>query len=118
MFRTFVRYFFLVLFLSANVCASEPFKPVRTYLSGGTSAVSVAAADLNGDGKLDIVVSNLSACYTCSNGSVGILLGNGDGTFQAAQTYDAGGNGAAEIAVADVNGDGKLDVLVADVCDR
>jgi hypothetical protein len=42
------------------------------------------------------------------------LLGNGDGTFQPAVTFDSGGLYPRSIAVADVNGDGKLDVLVAD----
>jgi hypothetical protein len=116
MFRNFVCCSSLLLFLSATLLAGNPFKPAHTYLSGGTSAISVAVADLNGDGKLDIVVSNASSCYTCLNGSVGVLLGNGDGTFQPAQTYDSGGNGAGGIAVADVNGDGKLDVVVANVC--
>jgi len=44
---------------------------------------------------------------------VGVLLGNGDGTFQGAVTYDAGGYGTDSVAVADVNGDGKPDLLVA-----
>ena len=116
MLRSFVSWFFLLILLSGSLLASGLFKPVQTYLSGGVRAGSVVAADVNGDGKMDIVVSNYSSCDTCLNGSVGILLGNGDGTFQAAQTYDTGGNGASEIAVADVNGDGKLDVVVANVC--
>ncbi len=46
---------------------------------------------------------------------VGILLGNGDGTFQPAVSYDSGGPLADAIAVADVNGDGNLDVVAGNV---
>ena len=42
-----------------------------------------------------------------------MLLGNGDGTFQPAVRYTLGGFGATSVALADVNGDGKLDLLVA-----
>ena len=51
-----------------------------------------------------------------SNGTVGVLLGNGDGTFQTAVTYGSGGYWANSVAVADVNGDGKPDLLVANFC--
>ena len=47
---------------------------------------------------------------------VGVLLGNGDGTFQTAVTYGSGGYYAYSVAVADVNGDGKPDLLVANYC--
>jgi hypothetical protein len=60
----------------------------------------VAAVDLNGDGKLDLVTPN------ADNGTIGILFGNGNGTFQAPVTY-AGGNYPIKVAVADFNGDGK-----------
>ena len=44
---------------------------------------------------------------------VGVLLGNGNGTFQSVVTYESGAEGGVGIAVADVNGDGKPDVVVA-----
>jgi len=53
------------------------FQAAMTYGSGGTSANSVAVADLNGDRKPDIVVANHCADSNCVNGSVGVLLGNG-----------------------------------------
>ena len=92
------------------------FQPAVAYASGGQTPVSVAVADMNGDGKSDIVVVNECASGTrcvSGNGSVGILLGNGDGTFQAATTYNSGGFLAVSLAVSDFNGDGKLDVAVA-----
>ena len=86
------------------------------YGSGGNWADSVAVADVNGDGKPDLVVANYCASGSCANGTVGVLLGNGDGTFQSAVTYGSGGTDAYSVAVADVNGDGKPDLLVANRC--
>ena len=70
----------------------------------GTQPNSVAAADVNGDGQLDLIVAN-----EMSN-NVSVLLANG-GSFQPQRTFAAGG-GAVLAAVADVNGDGKPDLLV------
>jgi hypothetical protein len=92
------------------------FQSVTTYDSGGYGTLSVAVADVNGDGKPDLVVSNTYACSNCSNGSVGVLLGNGDGTFQKAVTYDSGGFWTTFVTVADVNGDGKPDIEVSSGC--
>ena len=94
------------------------FATAVVYGSGGDDANSVAVADLNGDGKADIVVANCGSGILCgaSPGSVGVLLGNGDGTFQTAVFYSSGGYGAASVAIADVNGDGKPDLLVANNC--
>jgi hypothetical protein len=92
------------------------FQTPGIYDSGGAGANSVAVADVNGDGNLDLVVANQCG-YPCPNqGLVGVLFGNGDGTFQAARTYDSGGIYAFSVAVADVNGDGKLDLVVANYC--
>ena len=60
----------------------------------------MALADVNGDGKLDSPVAN--ACNnnsSCNNGSVGVLLGNGDGTYQAATAYSSAGLYADGVAV-------------------
>jgi Bacterial Ig-like domain (group 3)/FG-GAP-like repeat len=92
------------------------FQPAVAYASGGETPISVAVADVNRDGRPDIIVANECASGTnCNsgNGSVGILLGNGDGTFQAVATYNSGGFRAVSLAVADLNGDGKLDLAVA-----
>lgn len=68
---------------------------------------SIIAADFNQDGKLDIAFS-----FASSN-AVSVLLGNGDGTFQTRADYGVG-SGPVDIAVADVNGDGHLDLVAAD----
>jgi Bacterial Ig-like domain (group 3)/FG-GAP-like repeat len=88
------------------------FKPAVSYDSGGQVALSVAVADVNGDGRPDLIVANQCTSGLCHDGAAGVLLGNGDGTFQAAISYDSGGNGTDSVAVADANGDGKLDLLV------
>jgi trimeric autotransporter adhesin len=86
---------------------------VVTYSSGGENSTALAVADVNGDGKPDLIVANTCAdgCSDESPGSVGVLLGNGDGTFQVAITYSSGALLAASVAVADINGDGIPDIL-------
>jgi hypothetical protein len=63
-------------------------------------------ADVNGDGKPDIVTGNPI------KSTVSVLLGNGDGTFQPQQTFPVG-SPFSSLAVADVNGDGKPDIVTA-----
>src|ERR1700674_5520145 len=84
------------------------FKPVVTYDAGGYQTSSVVAADVNGDGTLDLVVAN-----SYFSNTIGVLLGNGDGTFQPVVTYGSGGGYPGSVAVADMNGDGKPDIVVA-----
>jgi uncharacterized membrane protein len=93
------------------------FKKAKTYATGGFDAIGwVEIADVNGDKKPDLVVANYCATecsYPPAEGSVGVLLGKGDGTFKAVKTYPSGGDGAVSVAVADLNKDGKPDILVA-----
>ncbi|MGA2355760.1 MAG: FG-GAP-like repeat-containing protein [Terriglobales bacterium] len=91
------------------------FQPPRAYASGDSLPSAVAVADLNGDGKLDVVLATAQTVspYTTA---ISVLLGNGDGTFQSAVSYGAGGWSPVSIAVADLNGDGQPDVAVASMC--
>src|SRR4029077_18747665 len=80
----------------------------------GKNPYSIAAADFDGDGNLDLVVSNLGIDHTNGgflSGSVSVLLGNGNGTFQDHVDY-ATGLGPNSVAVGDFNGDGRLDFAV------
>lgn len=105
-----------MLWVSNALAQSVSFLPAVTYHTGGYQASSVAIADVNRDGKADIVVANCGGCYgpprIGHGGSVGVLLGNGDGTFQPAATYDSGGAVSIFVAVADLNDDGKPDLVV------
>ena len=77
-------------------------------------AVKVASGDFNGDGNLDFAVG------TCCSESTGItiFLSRGDGSLHSGVSYGSEGNGAFfNVAVADFDGDGKLDVAAVDVYD-
>ncbi len=81
--------------------------PIITMPPGGTEAIGVG--DFNRDGKLDLV----SVGQFGSSSQAVILLGNGDGTFTQGESYDIGSD-PQSVAVADLNGDGKLDLAIAD----
>src|SRR5262245_28455532 len=70
------------------------FLPVAPSFPTGVHPYSVAAADVNGDGKPDLVVANKAS------NTVSVLLGNGNGSFQAALNFTTG-TGPHSVAVAD-----------------
>lgn len=84
-----------------------------TQISDGSwpESVTVAAGDFNGDGKLDFAVGT---CCSKSTG-IAIFLSRGDGSLQHGVNYASESNGnMLNVAVADFNGDGKLDVAAVD----
>ena len=76
-----------------------------------SSPYGIAVADLNHDGKADLVVT------APASGRIAVATGNGDGTFNSPAIYAAtlspfgGAPSPVEVALADVNGDGSLDIV-------
>ncbi|HZQ67924.1 MAG TPA: VCBS repeat-containing protein [Terriglobales bacterium] len=76
----------------------------------GTQPDGVALGDVNADGKTDLLIADYGVAG-CDPGSVLLLLGNGDGTFQNSKSFSVGAVNPQAIAAADLNRDGKLDVV-------
>ena len=84
------------------------FQPALTFATAGFNPEYVAVGDVNRDGRLDLAVAHSGSTL----GTVAVLLGNGDGTFQAPRNFSTG-QGSLSVAVGDVNGDGQPDLAVA-----
>ncbi len=80
------------------------------YPAGASGATAMASGDVNGDGILDLVVTN------GSSNNISVLLGAGNGRFIATQNFETG-NGPMSLALVDLNRDGKLDVVTANNTD-
>ena len=81
------------------------FPPVQDF-AVGLGPISVAVADFNLDGKLDIVTANLDS------DNISVLLGNGAGSFAAAVNFNVGVD-PGSVKVGDFNLDGKADLVTA-----
>jgi hypothetical protein len=95
--------------ISLAARASAQFETRGAFSTHAYSFVeNFAVGDFNGDGNPDLAV--VSEC--CPGGGVSIFLGNGDGTFQPPVNYPAG-DGPSSVVAVDLNGDGNLDLVVA-----
>jgi hypothetical protein len=89
------------------------FTEVADAPAAGGQPLFIIAGDLNGDGKPDLVVTNMNDGYP-QLGDLTVLLGNGDGTFSPTVAPPATGSIPYSVALADLNGDGKPDLVIAD----
>ncbi len=87
------------------------FAPPTPY-SSNTLPSRVIAQDIDGDGKVDLVTSDVGS-YKARPAGVSVYKGNGDGSFQKGVFYHVGGDeGGHYLATGDFNGDGKPDIVV------
>ena len=91
------------------------FLPPMTYESGGILAYSVAVADLDRDGRPDLIVINQNSSFGSIYGNVALFPGNGDGTFQPPSVYGTNGVLSANVAVEDLNGDSAPDIVITNM---
>jgi hypothetical protein len=90
---------------SSNLTLSQSFEDIGGY--------GAALGDFNGDGKLDLAL--VGPVWFGQTNGVWVALGNGDGTFQTPVEY-ATTYPASNVFAADLNGDGKLDLVTDGIC--
>lgn len=90
----------------AAAAVFTPLEPVRA----GVDPRSIAVGDVNRDGHLDLAMANAAINYSFKQ--VTLLLGKGDGTFQALRGFDVASRPLA-VAIADMNSDGNPDIVSA-----
>jgi hypothetical protein len=111
---------------AAGTSGSPGFKAPREFDTSAKGTTSVALGDLNGDGKLDVVTTH--GAFDDDPPAlqrlrlVSVLYGRGDGRFGHSHEYEIGKpgdmQGAFSVAMGDVNGDGKLDVVTGNLASK
>ena len=87
-----------------------PDTDIRTFGTGTDKTIDVAVVDWDGDGHLDLVLANRVDDPNM------ILLNDGKGNFLDKQIlYDSEGSNSRAVAIADINGDKKLDIIIGNI---
>ena len=100
----------VILYGAAATLAAQtnPSFELQNYNSSGPNTGAIVQGDFNGDGKPDVIEESSGAPI-----EIILLAGNGDGTFQAPKTVATITGYGFDLAVGDMNNDGKLDLAIA-----
>ena len=92
--------------------ATGAFTVQGTTPAVGTTPAAIEVTDVNNDGNPDVIVFDAATASSTAYGALAILLGNGDGTFQTAQSETLSDIPGTTAAIGDFNRDGKPDLAM------
>ena len=99
-----------ILHGSTTEAQTIAFDPETQYEVGHVPE-AVALGDLNGDGKIDVVVANSAADGETGGNSISVLLGNSTGIFTRAGNFPVNGTRPEGVTIALIDSDSNLDVV-------